>query len=99
MYGTVARLRVKPGMEEAMQADMSSFESLNVPGFIGTWVYKMDNEPNVYYLVVGFQDKDSYVNNANDPAQDARYRTMLGYMDGEPEWHDGEVVYASPMSS
>jgi heme-degrading monooxygenase HmoA len=94
MYGTVARFRVKPGMEAQMQADMKSYESVNMPGYQETLVYKMDSDSNEYYMAVVFDSKESYVKNADDPAQDARYRKMLEYMDGEPEWHDGEIVYS-----
>ncbi len=97
MYGTVARLKVKPGMEAKLSDEMKTYETLKIPGFLGTWVYKMDSEPNIYYLAVGFQDKNAYEKNANDPAQDARYRRMVQFLDGEPEWHDGEIIYSSPM--
>lgn len=94
MYGTVAHFRIKPGMEARMQADMKSYEQLKIPGYINTMVYKMDADSNDYYMVVMFQDKASYEKNAEDPAQDARYKEFLAYLDGEPEWHDGEVVYS-----
>jgi quinol monooxygenase YgiN len=93
MYGTIARFRVKAGMADRMQADMRSYESLSIPGYVDTIVYQMDTDPNEYYLAVVFADKDAYEKNANDPAQDARYQEMMTYMDGEPEWHDGEIVY------
>ena len=93
MYGTVAHFRVKSGMEARMQEDMRSYEGISVPGYIDTLVYKMDSDSNEYYMAVVFDSKESYTKNAEDPAQDARYRKMLEYMDGEPEWHDGEIVY------
>jgi hypothetical protein len=93
MYGTVARMRIKAGMEAAMQADMKSYEGLAIPGYVGTTVYKMDSDANEYYVAVVFEDRESYRRNADDPAQDARYQQMLAYIDGEPEWHDGEIVY------
>jgi hypothetical protein len=93
MYGTVAHFRVKPGMEAKMQEDMRSYEGISVPGYIDTLVYKMDSDSNDYYMAVVFDSKESYTKNAADPAQDARYRKMLEYLDGEPEWHDGEIVY------
>ena len=93
MYGTVARFRVKPGMEERLQQHMKAYEQLDVPGFLNTMVYRMDSDSNEYYMAVVFDSKESYRRNADDPAQDARYREMLQFMDGEPEWHDGEIVY------
>ena len=37
--------------------------------------------------------KDAYFTNANNPEQDARYRSMRELLDADPEWHDGEVIY------
>jgi hypothetical protein len=33
------------------------------------------------------------VANAESPEQDKRYRQMLKWLEGEPEWHDGGIVY------
>lgn len=96
MYGTVARFRVKSGADQKLKQQFEDFEKLNVPGYVGSMLYKMDQNPEEYYLAVVFTDKDAYVANANSPEQDARYREMVALMDGEPEWHDGEVVYARP---
>jgi quinol monooxygenase YgiN len=95
----VARFKIKPGMESKMNAQMKEFEGLNIDGYMGTSVYKMDTNPYEFYMVVAFRDKDAYFKNADDPAQDARYRQMLEYVDGEPEWHDGEVIYSGPWTN
>lgn len=95
MYGTVARLQVKPGSLEALQKWGSSGDSGTIHGFIGTYLYQMDTNPNELYLTVIFTDKASYVANAQDPAQHSRYLEMRSYLAAEPEWHDGEIVYAT----
>ena len=95
MYGTIARLRIKPGGTEALKATMAKYDDVDVPGSVATYVYRMDADPNEHMLVVLFEDRESYRRNAQDPAQDERYRAMLEFLDGEPEWHDGEVVWAS----
>jgi quinol monooxygenase YgiN len=92
MYGTVARMNVKPGMESQLDAEMKTYESLNIDGFVGTTVFRMDGNPNEYYMAVVFRDKASYMKNADDPAQDARYQRFRALLTGDPEWHDGEVV-------
>jgi quinol monooxygenase YgiN len=92
MYGTVARMRVKPGMEQRLMEDGKTFEAASVPGFVANYVYRMDAEPNVYYLAVVFDSKVSYFANANSPEQDARYRKMRELLESDPEWHDGEIV-------
>ena len=95
MYGTVARLQVKPGSLEALQAWGSSADSGKISGFIGTYLYQMDKNPNELYLAVLFADKESYVANAQDPAQHTRYLEMRTHLAADPEWHDGEIIFAT----
>lgn len=93
MYGTVARIRIKPGMEQAL-LKASEEQDLDVPGYVGEYVFRLDSGNNEYMLVAIFSDKQAYFANANSPEQDARYRELLTFMDGEPEWHDGEIVHS-----
>jgi hypothetical protein len=53
----------------------------------------MDNDPNTVMMAVVFDDKASYVANANSPEQNARYQQMVALLEGPPEWHDGEILY------
>jgi heme-degrading monooxygenase HmoA len=73
----------------------AEFKSLNVPGYIGDYVYRMDNDPNEYYMAVLFESKEAYHANAQDPAQDARYQEMRALLTEDPEWHDGEIIIAN----
>jgi len=93
MYGTIARLRFKPGSEGDLPGLLREFEEPRVLGAVGTYAYRMDADPGECYLVVMFDSKESYVANAESPGQDARYRKMLEHLVAEPEWHDGEIVY------
>ena len=95
MYGTISRMRLKPGMEERMRQTMMGYESMAVPGMIGSLVYQMDANPQEYLLVVVFKDKETYFANANSPEQNTRYEEMLTMLDGAPEWHDGEILPVS----
>ena len=92
MYGTVARMRIKPGMEVKMQEMMRQFEAAQVPGAVASYMYRMDANPNEYYLAVLFTDKAAYRANADSQAQNTRFREMMTMLEGEPEWHDGEIV-------
>jgi quinol monooxygenase YgiN len=96
MYGTVARLRVKTGMEsqfrQIIKEQTRPFEAGQVPGFVASYGYRMDADPHDYYLAVVFASKEAYWANAQNPEQDARYRQWLPLLEGEPEWHDGEIV-------
>lgn len=94
MYGTVARLQLKPGAESKLKAEMDQYPGLKIPGFVSTMVYRLDADPNEAYLAVAFKDKASYHANAKDPKQDERYQRMRALLTADPEWHDGEIVWS-----
>jgi heme-degrading monooxygenase HmoA len=94
MYRTVARIRIKPGMEDQLLEFDRKEQALNIPGFVGEYVYRLDADPNTYYLAVVFVSKEAYVANASSPEQDARYREFRELLEDDPEWNDGEVVSA-----
>jgi len=98
MYGTIARLQVKPGAEKQLQEAMAAIGSRKVPGFVATYLYRLDEKPNVLMLAVLFADRDSYTRNADDPAQGREYAVMRGFLESDPEWHDGEVIWSSNAS-
>ena len=96
MYGTIGRLHIKPGMEsqfrQLLKDQAHAFESGQIAGFVASYGYHMDADPNDYYLAVVFASKEAYWANAQNAEQDARYRQWLPWLEGEPEWHDGEIV-------
>lgn len=94
MYGTIARMRLKGGGQERVFEEMRRFEGLNVPGYVGTYIYQADKDPNEFWMAVMFQDRESYHRNAKDPAQHERYLRYREFLDQDPEWHDGEIVHA-----
>jgi antibiotic biosynthesis monooxygenase (ABM) superfamily enzyme len=94
MYGTVARLRLKPEAAGQLEQQLKEFEGLSVPGYVSTTIYRMDANSNEYYMAVVFDSRESYVANAEDPEQHQRYLQMRELLESDPEWHDGEVVYA-----
>jgi antibiotic biosynthesis monooxygenase (ABM) superfamily enzyme len=93
MYGTVARMRTKPGTESKFQEHMKSYESLNVPGHVSTTVYRLDSGGDEYVVAIVFSDKESYEKNADSPDQDKRYQEMRALLAADPQWMDGEVVH------
>jgi quinol monooxygenase YgiN len=101
MYGTIARYRIKSGMEgqlrEILDEQARVFGTGQVPGFVVSYAYRMDADPNDYYLAVVFESREAYRANAGSPEQDARYRQLLSLLEHAPEWHDGEIVYALPV--
>jgi heme-degrading monooxygenase HmoA len=93
MYGTIATMRVKPGMESQLQAEMRTYGALGIPGYKSTYVYRSDADPNTYYMAVVFESRDAYHANATSPEQDTRYQHLLALLEAPPEWRDGEIVY------
>ena len=100
MYGTIGLLHIKPGMEgqfrQLLQGQARAFETGQVAGFVASYAYRMDADPNDYYIAAVFESREAYWANAQSPEQDARYRQWLPLLEAEPEWHDGEidVIYA-----
>jgi quinol monooxygenase YgiN len=94
MFGTIARLSLKPGVEGELSEMMKEYDQITIPGHVTTHVYRMDSNPNECYLATVFESRDSYFANANSPEQDARFRRMMDMLTSEPEWHDGEIVYS-----
>lgn len=96
MYGTVARFRLKPGMEAELIRLNQEYQGLQIPGMRAEYLYRSDKDPNEYYMAVIFESKESYHANAASPEQDERYRKFRALLEADPEWHDGEVVHAMP---
>jgi quinol monooxygenase YgiN len=95
MYGTIARLRLKPGREEQLQELLGELRP-QIPGLIFDYLYHSDEDPLEYYLVVGFSSHEAYQANATSPEQHTRYERYRPLLEAEPEWHDGEIVISHP---
>jgi antibiotic biosynthesis monooxygenase (ABM) superfamily enzyme len=94
MYGTIARMKLKAGKEEEFKALGRSEDELQIPGHLGEFIYRMDNDSNEYFMAVIFDSKESYHANANSPEQNSRYEQMVALLESDPEWHDGEIVHS-----
>jgi heme-degrading monooxygenase HmoA len=66
----------------------------NIPGYLFDYVFKLDKGENEYILVVGFESREAYQANANDPGQHERYLQYRELLEAEPEWNDGEIVHS-----
>ena len=91
MYGTVARIHIKPGSEAELDR-LGREHSAEIEGVVFEYVFRLDEDPNQVMLVVGFKDKASYQANAQSPEQHKRYEQLRGLMTADPEWHDGEII-------
>ncbi len=97
MYGTIARLRIKPGKEQELKTLGREFmEGSGIPGLVFEYIYKLDSGGDEYMMVVGFTDRAAYRANGDSPEQAARYERFRALLAAEPEWYDGEIVDSYP---
>ena len=96
MFGTIARVRVRPDNREKLREVLEGEEQVAVPGFISSHLMFPEGREEEAYLVVFFDDRDSYMKNADDPAQDERYQRFRVLLEEDPEWIDGEWVTFRP---
>jgi quinol monooxygenase YgiN len=92
MYGTVAKIKVKPGAIENLDA-WAPEQEMEDRGAVAVYAFQTDDDPNEVYMVAIFESKEAYFANAESPEQNERYQKMLQWLEGEPEWHDGQIVY------
>lgn len=100
MYGTIARFRPKPGQEKAVLQLMEEWDRTNRPkvkGAIAEYVYKPEKNPGELIMAVVFQDKESYVANADDPEQDKWFRRFREHLEADPLWEDGEIIWGRAL--
>ncbi len=98
MYGTVARLRPRSGqVDELLRLSDEWRKEIGskTDGFVGEYVFKLDENPDEYILVALFRDREAYRANAEKPEQHEWYLRMRETLESDPEWNDGEVVYSS----
>lgn len=100
MFGTVARVMVRPAKEEEFVAigEQWTQERGEATGQVAAYLFKQAGQPGEYYLVGIFRDRESYEANARDPETDRWYRRMRATLTADPEWHDGEVVQSALFS-
>ncbi|MDA8237855.1 MAG: hypothetical protein M0T75_08245 [Chloroflexi bacterium] len=95
MYGTIARLHPLPGRLDELLALEGRWRTGGEPlaaGYRGAWMFVPDHDPYdrpTVFLVAVFDDRTTYVANADSPDQDVRYREMRALLVDDPEWVDG----------
>jgi quinol monooxygenase YgiN len=101
MYGTVARIQVKPGNEEAARAVHDRWLWERQPeatGFIAVYVLESERVPGEWLVMTIFNSEANYRKNASDPEQHRQYEALRALLEREPEWNDGEIVAVEPAS-
>lgn len=93
MYGTIARIRPKPGQFEQLRTLQEGWNRERGPNIVGaqaTYLFLPDNSAGEAWLVAVFQDEGAYRANAESPEQDAWYRRFRELLESDPEWIDGQ---------
>lgn len=93
MYGTISRIMPKPGKEEAVIQAMKEWQRDRRPqvkGAVGGYLYRLDKGGMMMAYV--FENRETYVANADDPAQDRWFQSFRALLATDPEWNDGEVI-------
>src|ERR1700680_2851884 len=92
LYGTIAKMKLKPGAEDKMMQDMEGSQDAR-EGHVATYVFKSDADPNTHFVTTIFESKSAYKKFADSPDQDKRFHQMRELLAADPEWHDGEVIH------
>jgi quinol monooxygenase YgiN len=92
MYGTIAHFRIRPGTRDEFITIMDSFGSDAIAGWMVDYYFQLDRDPEEFFLVAVFKDRESYLANADSPEQHERYLKFRSFLVADPEWNDGHIV-------
>lgn len=99
MYGTIAHFHIKPGVKDEFIKAMDSFGNAVTAGWVADYYFQMDHDPDEFYLVAIFKDKETYQANADSAEQHERYLVFRSFLVDDPEWHDGSILSATGPGS
>jgi hypothetical protein len=90
MYGSIFKLKIKSGHQEELLKTLKMDER-KLDGAIAWFV--MDPDDNSEWIGVAvFDNKQSYIDNANSPEQNENFLKMMEHLESEPTWTDGNFV-------
>ena len=94
MYGTIARIHPKADRIDELRTLMERYESggRTPAGYRQSFIFTPDTNPYdkpTVFLIALFDDRETYVANAESPDQDAEYRQMRELLEDDPDWMDG----------
>jgi quinol monooxygenase YgiN len=101
MYGTLVRLQVKPGQDEAVKTLNERWLRERKPeatGFIADYALKSEQNPGEWLVLVIFDSEENYRKNAADPEQHRQYEALRALLESDPEWNDGEILTIEPAT-
>ena len=93
MWGTIARMQLRPEVPEAyLMAQISAWNIDRPTGMVSVTFYRSDGDPRELWLVAMFENKEAYRKNADSPAQHSAYLTLRSCLERDPEWHDVDEI-------
>ncbi|MBN2044882.1 MAG: hypothetical protein JW757_07690 [Anaerolineales bacterium] len=94
MFGTVAKMKFKPGMLKVMLEETELDSSEQDRGMVAVLVFQSTDDPDIGFMVAVAESEEAYRANADRPETDARFRKMMEFLEREPEWNDGHLIYS-----
>jgi len=92
VYGTLGRMKVKPGKVDDVVGHLKNPPSGEArKGYRGAYLLVADEGEEVVVAVM-YEDKDAYFTMVHDPATEANYPKLLELLEDEPTWTDGEWI-------
>jgi len=91
MFGTVARMQLKPGADALLEAWLRPL-LVPIPGVVPTTFYRSREDPRVVWASSVFESEEAYRKNAESPEQHRRWQQLRSILEGDIEWHDGDVM-------
>lgn len=91
MFGTIGRIRPKPGHDASIVALMEEWartQRPKIPGLVVQVAGAPVDRAGELIIVIIVRDEITYRALADSPAQDAWYRRMVEHLEGEPTWED-----------
>jgi quinol monooxygenase YgiN len=89
MWGTIARMQLKPDVPEAyLVAQLKAFSTDRMSGFVDATLYRSSGDPLELWMVAMFEDEEAYLENAERPAQHSIFLTLSACLERDLEWHD-----------
>ena len=92
MYGTIFRMKVKPGEQGNAISHFKDRSPQDIKGAIAVYLMEPENRPNELVGVAIFKDKTAYMANASDSLQHEAFSKLRACLVEDPEWTDGEYI-------
>lgn len=95
MYGTIAHFRIKSGTQKEFVKTMDGLGDAVIAGWVADYYFQADADPEEFYLVAIFQDRETYQANAGSTEQHERYMKFRSFLVADSKRHGGSILSAT----